>query len=165
MRKLLEISRGDWAALVAHVREETGLKTGPLAEKAGVSPETWWRWEKRGQKPKEADVVERFAKGFELETDDVMWAAGLLIEDTAPTDPRLIGLDPNDKVVQAIMELNVSEKRKTRMLERRRRILAERERADLLELEEIEYLIDPGSDAVYDCSAGPRRTGRSVRRR
>ena len=149
MRKLLEIERGDWAALVAHVREETGLKTGPLSEKAGVSPETWWRWEKRGQRPKEADVVERFAKGFGLETDDAMWAAGLLIEDPAQdVDPRLAGLYPGDKVVQAIMALEISNTRKTRMLERRRRILAARERADLEELEEIEFLVNPGTDAV-----------------
>lgn len=146
MRKLLEIERGDWAAIVAHVRQETGLKTGPLSDKAGVSPETWWRWEKRGQKPKEADVVERFAKGFDLETDDAMWAAGLLIEDPAQgIDPRLAGLDPNDKVVQTILALDVSDERKARMLNRRRQILADRERADL---EEIEFLVEPGTEAV-----------------
>ena len=92
------------------------------------------------------DVVERFAKGFDLETDDVMWAAGLLFEDPSHVaDPRLAGLDPNDKVVRAIMNLDISEVRRTRMLNRRRQILADRERADL---EEIDFLVDPGTDAV-----------------
>lgn len=136
MRKLLGIGRGDWAALVAHVRQETGLKTGPLADMAGVSPETWWRWEKRGQKPKEADVVERFAKGFGLEADDAMWAAGLLIEDSAEdADPRMNGLNPNDPVVAHIMRLEVDEEMRGFMLDRRREQIAQRNEQDLREIE------------------------------
>lgn len=135
MRKLLDVERGDWQALVIHVRDLTKLKTGPLAARAGVSPETWWRWERRGQKPKEADVVGRFAKAFGLEIDDAMWAAGLLVEGQAEeADPRLLGLDPADEVVQFIMSLEVDDVQRERMLERRRLILAERARADIEEI-------------------------------
>lgn len=103
---------------------------------AGVSPETWWRWEKRGQKPKEADVVERFAKGFGLEADDVMWAAGLLIEDSAEdADPRMNGLNPNDPVVAHIMRLEVDEEMRGFMLDRRRQQIAQRNEQDIREIE------------------------------
>jgi transcriptional regulator with XRE-family HTH domain len=148
MRNIPGIARGDWAAYIKAIREATQLGTKRLAERAGVSRETWWRWESGRQRPEKAEVAKRFADGFSVDADEVMWAAGLAIEDrneaTAP-DPRLRGLDPNDRVVQAIMALDISEDRRTRMLNRRRKILADRERADL---EEIEFLVDPGTDAV-----------------
>jgi hypothetical protein len=145
MRKLLKIERGDWRALVLHVRETTRLKTGVLSARADVSPETWWRWEKRGQRPKEADVVERFARAFSIEPDDAMWAAGLLIEDESAfgTDPRLHGLNPEDEVVRHIMSLNIDEERRERMLNRQRQIVALRVRQDI---EEIDLMLKENAD-------------------
>lgn len=140
MRKLPQIERGDWRALVEYVRDITKLKTGPLAERVGISPETWWRWERRGQRPKEAHIVERFAKAFGLETDDAMWAAGMLIDEQATDpDPRLTGLDPNDAVVSRIMSLDVSEPFRSQLLSRYRRVLEARRQADL---EEIDMLAE-----------------------
>ncbi len=138
MRKLLDVDRGDWQALVKHVRDSTKLKTGVLSARAGVSPETWWRWENKGQRPKDADVVERFARAFGLEVDDAMWAAALLIDDQTPeADPRLRGLDHQDPVVIHIMGLDIDEEMRGYMLDRRRQILALRREQDILEVDII----------------------------
>jgi DNA-binding transcriptional regulator YiaG len=142
MRKLLQVKRGDWAALVKHVRAETRLKPGVLAKRAGVSPETWWRWENGRQRPKEADAVERFAHSFSdtLEVDDAMWAAGLLLKDPNAVDepdPRLEGLDPSDELVREILSLEqrMGKDWTTFALARRRQILELRRQQDKQALE------------------------------
>lgn len=144
MRNILgvEIKRGDWAALVLRVRETTRLKTGKLSEMAGVSPETWWRWENRGQKPKEAEVVRAFADAFHVEPELALWAAGLTITSTSPAaDPRLAGLDPKDKTVRKILDGPFDYDMQEEMLENLRAQRAqERELQQRRELDEIERL-------------------------
>lgn len=139
---------GDWATLVKAGRMSVRLSQLALAKAVGISRETVWRWETGRQKPENAEVVGRLAKAIHQDYDELMRAAGLALAgpDEAPEpDPRLRGLDPKDPVVVTILGLDISDVRKERMLNRRRKILEERRRADL---EELEFLIDPGTDAV-----------------
>lgn len=136
MRKLLEIEYGDWSALVCHVKAATGLKTGKLAAIADVSPETWWRWETNRQRPKGFEVLERFARGFDLELDDVRWAAAMAEEDVPEGDPRLHGLNPHDPVVETIMaDRKITEEWRDKLLERYRRQLVDRAAQDLADVQ------------------------------
>lgn len=138
----------DWATLVRTGRVAARLSQQALADAIGASRWTILRWEGNTQKPENAEIVAKLANVIRVDFDRLMRAAGLALaeSESAPKpDPRLIGLDPNDRVVKAILALDVSEARKGRMLNRRRQILADRERADL---EEIEFLVDPGTEAV-----------------
>lgn len=137
---------GDWATLVKTGRLAARLSQQALADAIGASRWTILRWEAGQQKPENAEVVAKLSKVIRQDYDQLMRAAGLALAgpEEAP-DPRLRGLDPNDRVVQTIMALDISNERKERMLSRRRKILADRERADL---EEIEFLIEPGNRAV-----------------
>lgn len=142
---------GDWATLVKTGRLAARLSQQALADAIGASRWTILRWEAGQQKPENAEVVAKLSKVIRQDYDQLMRAAGLALAtpETAPPDPRLRGLDLrglalNDRVVQTIIELDISKERKQRMLDRRRKILADRERADL---EEIEFLVDPGTEA------------------
>lgn len=147
MRNIPGVVRGDWAAYIRATRESNpGLGTKQLAERAGVARATWWRWENGSQRPEKAEVAQRFAEGFDVPADEVMWAAGLAIEDTggndaARPDPLLagLGLSPDDPIVQHILGLDISDQRKEWMLNRRRKILEDRRRADL---EEVQFLAE-----------------------
>lgn len=93
------------------------------------------------------DVARRIALAIGDKPENAIRAAGSLLEDQgddAP-DPRLLGLDPHDEVVQKIMASDLSDQRKNNMLKTRRRILDARKRADL---EELEFLISPESEAI-----------------
>lgn len=121
-----------------------------LAELAGLSPSTISNWKTGKQRPT-LDKLAAIANVLGKPRRELWLQAGLVeagdVDGETPeeADPRLRGLDPNDKVVQTIMALDVSNERKVRMLNRRRQILADRERADL---EELEFLVDPGAEAV-----------------
>lgn len=131
--------RGEWAKYIKAVREAAGLKTGRLAELVGVSRETVWRWENRGQRPENVDVVRRIAEALGLELDEVLWAANLAADAQGPpdVDPRLRGLDPQDAVVRNILSRDVDEETREFMLNRYREILAFRREQDLRELDII----------------------------
>lgn len=135
MRNLPDLKRGDWQEYVRRIRETTKLKPGKLAELAGVSPETWWRWENRGQKPKDVQVAYRVAVGFQLDLREVLWAAGLAVDEPSAEperDPRLDGLDPDDPVARHILGLDVDNEMKQLMLNRHRDNL-ERDRQRYIE--------------------------------
>lgn len=143
MRNIPGVVRGDWKAYVLKIRQATGLKTKALADRAGVSRQTWWRWEQGLQKPESAEATGRFAAGFSLDGEEVLWAAGLAIEDPAAAeatgDPRLIGLDPTDKVVRRILAGPWDEGMKDFMLNDLRQVrAAQRELQQQQELAEIE---------------------------
>lgn len=133
---------GDWATLVKTGRVAMGLSQQALADAVGVSRSTVVRWERNTQKPENAEVVANLAEVIREDYDRLMRAAGLALvgRDGAPEpDPRLRGLDPNDRVVKRVMAIweagQISETLLARALNRRKRILAERETQDLEELE------------------------------
>lgn len=137
MRNIPGLDRGDWAGYCKAVRAATSLGTKQLALRAGVSRETWWRWESGRQRPESAEVTERFATGFSLPPDEVMWAAGLAIEDSGTaqaSDPRLKGLNPHDRAVQLIMSAPVTERVRSLMLDRHRQKIAQLEEQAVAEL-------------------------------
>lgn len=133
---------GDWATLVKTGRLASRLSQQALADAIGASRWTILRWEAGAQKPENAEVVARLAKAIRVDYDLLMRAAGLALAgpDAAPKpDPRLVGLDPADPIVQHILGLDISDQRKEWMLNRRRKILDDRRRADL---EEVEFLAE-----------------------
>lgn len=129
---------GDWATLVKAGRIAMGISQQALADAVGVSRSTVVRWEANTQKPENAEVVGKVAEVIRDDYDRLMRAAGLALapRDAAPEpDPRLRGLDPNDRVVKRILALNITEELRDRALERHRRKLAEREQQDMEDLE------------------------------
>lgn len=137
---------GDWATLVKTGRIAVGMSQQALADAVGVSRSTVVRWERNIQKPENAEVVAKVAEVIRDDYDRLMRAAGLALagRGTAPEpDPRLRGLDPDDRVVKRIMALDISEELRARALNRRRRILAEREQQDL---DDLEFLVERDQD-------------------
>jgi transcriptional regulator with XRE-family HTH domain len=133
-----EIEYGDWKGYVELVRKTTGYKTGKLSQLAGVTGETWWRWENRGQKPKDIATVEKFANGFGLDVEEVQWAAGLAIADEGRSaNPMLRGLDPTDPVVKKVLAFNVDDEMKMFMLKRHRDNLNRAREQSLIDVEFI----------------------------
>lgn len=136
---------GDWATLVKTGRIAASMSQQALADAVGVSRSTVVRWERNTQKPENAEVVVKVAEVIRIDYEQLMRAAGMALKtDGAPEpDPRLRGLDPNDRVVLRIMAMDISEELRSRALNRHRRILAEREQQDL---DDLEFLVERDRD-------------------
>lgn len=140
----------DWAKYVRRAVEICGAVT-ELRRRSGVGRTSIYRYVNDDGTRVTLDVARRIALAIDDKPENAIRAAGSLLEleDLAPidppADPRQFGLDPKDEVVKKIMATKVSNERKRNMLARRRKILDDRVRADL---EEIEFLVDPGTEAV-----------------
>lgn len=80
------------------------------------------------------DVVRLVATIVGDDPDEVLQQVGGSVVGTT-TDPRLEGLDPDDPVVQSIMNLDITETERKIMLDHRRKLVALRMEQDLAELE------------------------------
>jgi transcriptional regulator with XRE-family HTH domain len=129
------------------IQDRPGWSIARVARESGgrVSRATLFRIMTGETKRVSVDTVRLVAQIAGDDPDEVLAMAAGSISVLSDRDTRLDGLDPNDNVVRTILALDISAERKARMLDRRRKILADRERADL---EEIEFLVDPGADAV-----------------
>lgn len=129
------------------IQDRPGWSIARVARESGgrVSRATLFRIMMGETKRVSVDTVRLVAQVAGDDPEAVLAMAAGSLAELSDRDPRLDGLDPNDRVVQTIMALDISDERKERMLNRRRQILADRERADL---EEIDFLVEPGSEAV-----------------
>lgn len=120
------------------IQDRPGWSIARVARESGgrISRATLFRMMTGETKRASIDSVRLVAAIVGDDPDAVLaMVAGSLLEVDAG-DPRLEGLDPNDRVVRHIMSLdNIDEEMRAMMLDRRRQQIAERDVQDLRELE------------------------------
>lgn len=98
--------RAIWAMYVQKLREATGISRPELARRLGVDPATVWRWETQKQKPESPDIPQAIARLFGIEVDEVLAAAGLTPETTAPAEtPQPSVVDKEIEMVRSDPDL------------------------------------------------------------
>lgn len=139
MRNISEPASGTWATFAAEARRAAGMTQEDFGKAVGVDRTTVWRWEKKGVKPENVDIVLAVAAAGGMDRAAGMRAARLAVDDgPAPaSDPRLTGLDPTDPVVRKILAYDVDDEMKMFMLKRHRENLA---RAREQSLADVEFL-------------------------
>lgn len=144
MRNIPEDQRDDWGTFVKRERLAARVTQQQLGDAVGVARETVWRWETGRQKPENVDVVVKVADFLNADRELALAAADLHVGEAPKPDPKLRGLDPNDRSVRRILEGPFDDDLKDKMLarirQRREEARALQEKQELEEIENLEQL-------------------------
>lgn len=151
--------RTTWKAFVLESRRAARLSQQALAEALGVNKTTVWRWENEDRRPETPELAIKVATVTRQQPDRALVAAGFAIQIEDDLDPRLVGLDPGDPVVQHILSAPVTERMRELMLDRRRQQIAHRDAQDIAELE---FWVERQGGQQDSGEDKPRKRGRAA---
>lgn len=131
-----------WGTLVRRNRERLGYSQERLGELLGISKRTVGRWEKDQTRPESVDIAYAAARTLSVDTAPAMRLAGFApsAAESEAEDPyafvREMGLDPDSRVVQRILNMEgISEDLRMRALRRERELQLRDEQRRLEDLE------------------------------
>jgi transcriptional regulator with XRE-family HTH domain len=126
--------RGNWAAYVRALRDRTPVSNVEFARRAGVDRGTVDRWMNGKTRPNDPEVLERFARGFELDSDEVAAAAGLRPGAEAPSEPTV----ERDEELELILTADLPQAAKQELIET---LLRQRDQDKARRMENLRLII------------------------
>jgi transcriptional regulator with XRE-family HTH domain len=131
----VRVRNAEWAEYVSRLRAASGLSRAELGRRIGTDESTVWRWETKGQEPKDPEVVERLTALLGQDLDEALGVAGFRPRAELAELPEVY--DP--EVERILADATLTQTSKEYLLDV---LTSERDRAKAAISERMDFLIE-----------------------